>query len=48
MPLLPDLQFGTIDVRDVALAHWRALEKQSAQGHRHILVNKNFSVRCAF
>jgi nucleoside-diphosphate-sugar epimerase len=35
----PDLHFGFVDVRDVALAHILALEKEDASG-RHILVER--------
>ena len=35
-PMVPNFNFGIVDVRDVALAHARALEDESAEG-RHIL-----------
>ena len=35
-PMVPRFSFGTVDVRDVALAHARALEDTNAEG-RHIL-----------
>jgi nucleoside-diphosphate-sugar epimerase len=35
-PMVPNFYFGMVDVRDVALAHVRALEDPSAQG-RHLL-----------
>lgn len=39
----PDLMFGFVDVRDVALAHILALENESAEG-RHILAERTMSV----
>lgn len=39
----PDLSFGFVDVRDVALAHILALEKESAEG-RHILSGREMNV----
>lgn len=39
-PAIPDFRFGIVDVRDVALAHVRALEREAAGG-RHILNNHN-------
>jgi len=39
-PAIPDLRFGVVDVRDVALAHVRALELEEAAG-RHIVSNRN-------
>ena len=39
MPLLPDLYFPVVDVRDVAAAHIAAMEKRGAAGNRHILNN---------
>lgn len=35
-PMVPNFNFGTVDVRDVALAHARALEDPNAEG-RHIV-----------
>lgn len=35
-PMVPKFAFGVVDVRDVALAHVRALEREDAQG-RHLL-----------
>lgn len=37
LPFLPNVSFGVADVRDVALAHLRALEKPDAAGHRFIV-----------
>ncbi|MBD3225825.1 MAG: NAD-dependent epimerase/dehydratase family protein [Caldithrix sp.] len=39
----PDLKFGFVDVRDVAMAHISALEKDTVQG-RHILAERVMSV----
>ena len=39
----PDLMFGFVDVRDVALAHILALEKEDAEG-RHILASQTMSL----
>jgi nucleoside-diphosphate-sugar epimerase len=39
----PDLTFGFVDVRDVALAHVLALENESAEG-RHILAERVMNV----
>ncbi len=35
-PMIPNFRFGVVDVRDVALAHVRALERADASG-RHLL-----------
>lgn len=35
-PGVPDLQFGVVDVRDVALAHVKAMVEPAAAGGRHI------------
>ena len=40
---VPDLTFGYVDVRDVALAHINVAEKESAKG-RHILVNQSLKM----
>lgn len=40
----PDLHFGVVDVRDVALAHVLALENEAADG-RHLVVAKTMSVQ---
>jgi dihydroflavonol-4-reductase len=37
-PMLPDIAFSCVDVRDVALAHIRALEKLSTEGMRILTV----------
>jgi dihydroflavonol-4-reductase len=39
-PMVPKFAFGVVDVRDVALAHVRALEDENAEG-RHILDCRN-------
>jgi dihydroflavonol-4-reductase len=36
MPMVPDLSMGTVDVRDVASAHRRALEVKEAAGQRFV------------
>lgn len=38
MPGIPDLAFGSVDVRDVAAAHILAFEKPNTDGKRYILV----------
>lgn len=38
MPGIPDVAFGTVDVRDVAAAHILAIEKPNTDGKRYILV----------
>ena len=37
LPLIPDIAFGIVDVRDVALAHVRAMTAPEAAGRRFIL-----------
>lgn len=37
MPLVPRFNFSIVDVRDVALAHLRAMIVPEAAGHRHIV-----------
>lgn len=37
-PLVPALGFGVVDVRDVALAHLRALERPGTAGKRYLVV----------
>jgi hypothetical protein len=37
VPLLPDLYMPICDVREVALAHMRAMQLDEAQNHRHIV-----------
>ena len=39
-PMLPRAGFSTCDVRDVALAHIRAMERPEAAGHRHLIVDR--------
>jgi dihydroflavonol-4-reductase len=38
MPFLPDINFPITDVRDVALAHLRAMITLTASNNRHIIV----------
>ena len=44
MPLLPNLNFPVVDVRDVAAAHIAAMEKSEAAGNRHILNNRTLHI----
>lgn len=37
MPVVPNVSFGIVDVRDVARAHVAAMETEAAAGHRFIL-----------
>ncbi|XP_076324284.1 uncharacterized protein LOC143232573 [Tachypleus tridentatus] len=37
MPLVPKVNFSVCDVRDVALAHLKAMTTPSSDGHRHII-----------
>ncbi len=39
--MVPRINMAIIDVRDVALAHIRAMTVPDAAGHRHILSNTN-------
>ena len=39
IPLLPDIYAPVCDVRDVALAHIRAMKRPEAVGKRHLIVN---------
>ena len=41
LPALVNVNFALVDVRDVALAHIAAMEKQEAAGNRHIIVSNN-------
>ena len=41
LPGIPYIQFGIVDVRDVANAHLQAILKENAAGNRFILVNKS-------
>ena len=41
IPALVNVNFALVDVRDVALAHIAAMEKQEAAGNRHIIVGNN-------
>ncbi|XP_076435321.1 uncharacterized protein LOC143275231 [Babylonia areolata] len=41
MPMLPNVSFPIIDVRDAALAHVRAMTIPDAAGRRHIATNTN-------
>lgn len=45
MPAVPDLDFFSIDVRDVALAHLKAMLRKEAAGERIILVNGNYHMQ---
>jgi dihydroflavonol-4-reductase len=45
LPLVPDMAFGIVDVRDVALAHRRALTVLEAGGRRFILSAGSRSLR---
>ncbi|KAI9021338.1 oxidoreductase [Hyaloraphidium curvatum] len=45
MPGVPDLIFWSIDVRDVALAHLRAMLRPEAGGKRIILANESRSMK---
>jgi dihydroflavonol-4-reductase len=38
-PMLPRISFGVVDVRDVALAHLRALERPGTAGERFLLAD---------
>lgn len=42
MPMVPDIYAPVCDVRDVALAHIRAMTRKEAVSKRHIIVN-NFN-----
>lgn len=44
MPLVPKLTFPTVDVRDVATAHVRALTSPDAVGSRNIISARNISL----
>jgi nucleoside-diphosphate-sugar epimerase len=44
MPLIPQVEFPVCDVRDVALAHIKAMSAPEAKDHRHIIVSVNVSV----
>lgn len=39
MPMLPDIHFAACDVRDVALAHVKALTCPNAVNNRHVIVS---------
>ena len=41
IPLLPDIYAPTCDVRDVALAHIRAMIRPEAASQRHLIVGSN-------
>ncbi|XP_064638473.1 uncharacterized protein LOC135494439 isoform X2 [Lineus longissimus] len=45
MPACPRLNFPIVDVRDVALAHIKAMTSEEAAGHRHLLVGSNMWLR---
>ena len=42
MPMLPNISFNVIDVRDVARAHINAMTVPEAAGNRHILAVSNY------
>jgi len=42
MPVIPQLAFGIVDVRDVADLHWRAMTDPAAQGERFLAVAGDF------
>lgn len=41
IPKFPKISFGTVDVRNVAEAHVRALQMDEAQGRRFLLHNQS-------
>ncbi|KAL8593570.1 hypothetical protein ACOMHN_024273 [Nucella lapillus] len=41
MPACPKLNFAIVDVRDVAMAHVKAMTLPEAAGHRHLILNTN-------
>ena len=41
MPMVPNISFNVIDVRDVARAHISAMTVPEAAGNRHILASSN-------
>ena len=43
MPLLPNISFGTCDVRQVALAHLRAMLIPEAVNNRHLIISSTKS-----
>lgn len=44
MPALPNLHFEMVDVRDVALAHFRAMTLPGAVGHRYLCWSANMHI----
>ncbi|XP_076330726.1 uncharacterized protein LOC143236335 [Tachypleus tridentatus] len=44
IPLIPPVSFSLCDVRDVALAHIRAMTTPEAAGHRHLVANVNITM----
>ena len=45
IPALADITFGVVDVRDVAAAHIAAMEKPEAAGNRHIVSEREMSMK---
>lgn len=45
MPAVPDLYFSAVDVRDIALAHLKALIDPSAPGNRYQSISFTFALR---
>jgi len=43
LPAIPNMSFPIADVRDAALAHVRALQRQETNGKRYIIVAQSFS-----
>lgn len=41
MPMVPKANFAVCDVRDVALAHVKAMTLSNAADHRHIISTQN-------
>lgn len=45
MPMVPDVYYGVIDVRDVATSHISAMTNEKAPGNRYICVSETIHVR---
>ena len=45
VPAVADVTFGVVDVRDVAAAHIAAMEKPEAPGNRHIVSEREMSLK---
>lgn len=41
MPMVPKANFAVCDVRDVAMAHLKAITLPNAADHRHIICTQN-------